>query len=87
MEDFRRRETDILAIAVKGVLNINQDHGWRLEVSLQGECGACFTKGLVSNICMHVRCLDLSRCGALGEYRQVREVRADALEFRSSWIV
>ena len=66
-EDFCCQETDIFDIAGEGVLNINQDHCWRLEGYHQGEGGDSFTKGFFSNGRMHVCYLDVPSCGALGE--------------------
>ena len=63
------------------MLNVNLEYGWRLEGSLQDEIGDRFYKGIFSNGRTRVRYLDVYRCGALGEYLQIWEIRANTLEF------
>ena len=46
-----------------------------------------FLQVLIPNGSMYVRYLDVSRCGALGEYFHIWEIRTDAFEFWSEWII
>ena len=71
----------------KGVIDVNRDHGWRLEGYHQVKISDCFSKGLVSNASICARYLDVYRCGALVEYFQIWEIRADSLGFSVGWLV
>ena len=70
-EDLRCWETDLLTISGKGTLDLNLNHGWRLEGYRQGKSGDRFARRLILNRRMHVPYLDVFRCGIFGEYRHI----------------
>ena len=64
-------ETDRFTGADKVALSVDQHHGRGFELSQQGESSYSFAKGLVPNICVRVRDLNLPWYRALGEYEEI----------------